>query len=319
VKEKDLQQVASQVDQSEKNFIKDNPSKDLSKSTVSSDEKSQVYAPPLVAGSYDMRGNVVQQNVKISEDLNEDNKENEHKNANELSDTIQSSENPELIVKDELTEQSNALQPKNGEYEYIHEDGKHSFLTYKNGELSGPTRIFNKSGDLEFEGVMENGKLNGVCKIYDNGILKSETMMLDDIPNGKSRQFDENGILTTEIMFKNGKKHGEMVQFHSNGEISSITTFANDKMNGPCEHRNVDGKVSIESAYANDKLHGLMKNFYTGVYGNGIMRESNYDNGLLAGKEILYHSSGYISSESYYENGQLTAPTKTYPPPKKMK
>jgi antitoxin component YwqK of YwqJK toxin-antitoxin module len=207
--------------------------------------------------------------------------------------------------------------PKDGEYEYVDENGKRNILTYKDGELTGPIQIFDKAGNLELECVMENGQLNGTCKIYDSGILKSETEMLSNLPHGSSKQFDENGVLIAEIKFENGKKQGEMTQFHSNGEISTITTFTEDKMDGSYKGYNVGGELLMKSEYKNNKLQGLMENFYTGIDGNGIMRESIYENGQLAGRTVLYHSSGQILSESDYENGQLAKPTKLYPQPKK--
>jgi antitoxin component YwqK of YwqJK toxin-antitoxin module len=334
VKDKEFQQIASQIDQSEKKFIKDNPSDDKLKSIDVCDENQKPYSPPLVAGSHDSEGNVIQtlsQNTKDIDAENVDNLYDENEtDKKEINDRLSDDAKNKITepnIENELVEDLSNIEsqefsaqqqppPKDGTYECVNKDGKLSILTYKNDELTGPIQIFDKAGNLELDGIMEKGQLNGICKIYDNGILKSETMMSNNEPHGMSKQFDEHGTLIAEINFENGKKQGDMTQFHSNGEISAITTFTDNKMNGSFKSYSTFGELSMRSEYKNDKLHGLMENFYVGIDGNGMMRESNYENGLLTGKEILYHSSGYILSESYYENGQLAEPIKSYPSPK---
>ncbi|MDR1908198.1 MAG: hypothetical protein LBQ43_05060 [Holosporales bacterium] len=196
--------------------------------------------------------------------------------------------------------------PENGEYEYIDSKSKRNVVNFKNGELNGPIHIFDTNNVLEFEGNMTKGKLHGLCRSYKNGVLVSEAEMLEDVPHGLSRQFDEaGGGLISETWFDHGVKQGEMRQYHSTGEVASLTLFEADKMSGPASFFDTGGARSMEAHYRADKLHGKSTAYYSVAEGGRVMRISNYVEGQLDGVVKSYSSSGEATAEDHYKRGQL--------------
>lgn len=284
------------------------------------------YAPPLVAGSHNENGDIQEnketQRAKDSEDEDDEKKDDNDDDDENNGFNFENIELPEILnleSDDKKTEELSEEPPEDGEFEYVDDDGKRHVITYENGELTGPIKIFDKNDQLEFEGEMKKGKLCGMCKTYEQGILRSQTNLLDNLPQGLSQQFDEHNNLITETNFEKGVKQGEMKQYYPTGELLTKVTFDHDEMNGPLESYNGQGEILMKTTYKKNKIQGNMENFYTGTDGIGCMRLATYKEGELQGKEVIYHSSGSILSESYYEAGQLKAPPTTYPPPKAKK
>lgn len=245
----------------------------------------RVYALPLLAESHDALGEVL-------------------KNAEGISPEEEASEAP--ISPEPAQEEAapRALPPPvDGLYETVDEEGRKSILTYKEGNLTGPVQLFTPDGLLFFEGELDHGRLCGLCKSYENGVLRSTVKMENGQPHGLAKQFNENGALVSEVTFVRGTKQGEMVQYDPQGNVSMQATFSDDMLNGPFKTF-AQEELTLKTTYKNGHLHGLLENFYAEAEGGKYLRTAAYEEGVLQGKERIYHASGSLLMETEYASGK---------------
>ena len=79
--------------------------------------------------------------------------------------------------------------------------------TYRNGALNGPWVMYKFGKKIE-ERYYNNGKLEGIVKVYDERTfkLKQESEYKDGLQDGFFRYYDENGNVTLEYEYKKGEK-----------------------------------------------------------------------------------------------------------------
>ncbi|GHS92884.1 hypothetical protein AGMMS49949_05520 [Alphaproteobacteria bacterium] len=298
------------------------------------EEPPAPYAEPLTAGSHDKDGNVKEKEKKGSEEDAEKEEGKEGASPEESTEEGWTGKAGELLegakalapseeappAPEEPTEEEPKKNPdpppEDGPFEYFDDAGDHYVVTYAGGVLTGPFSIFNKDEQPKMEAGMKGGKLDGVGKTYENGIVRTEFEMKEGVLHGVCREFNEEGILVAEMTFVEGQKQGEMKQYHPDGETVALSsTFNADKRSGKCESFSRQGQIQLRTFYEDDQIHGAMENFYTGLDGNGLMRLASYAKGLLDGEEKVYHASGRILSQAEYKEGALKK-KRDFPPPR---
>ena len=66
--------------------------------------------------------------------------------------------------------------------------------------------IFYPSGKLLSIFTLENGKTNGIVKVYyENGKIQAIHNFKDNVLNGEAIEYDENGNVVKKVLYKNGK------------------------------------------------------------------------------------------------------------------
>ncbi len=127
---------------------------------------------------------------------------------------------------------------------------------------------------------------------YPNGKIAVEGNLIDDIPEGEWKEYDETGKLINQLTYENGLFYGVYIR---NGRESH---YANSKRNGPsnCYHSN--GNIYKIQHYKEDVLEGLdMEYFPSGQ----LRRSCNYKNGKLTGKTLEYNLKEELINEINYD------------------
>jgi antitoxin component YwqK of YwqJK toxin-antitoxin module len=125
---------------------------------------------------------------------------------------------------------------------------------YKNDELNGEWRTYNLKGTLVHLENFRNSKQIGIERdywidgktimeekeyfedttktinrqYYANGNLKSEIVLIHNVPNGISKKFYENGILEDEVSLKDGKFEGVRTYYYPDGKKWIVEEYKQD-------------------------------------------------------------------------------------------
>lgn len=331
VENNDIKKAANQVDASAKDSEEEEQQTPEKANMLSpkarlsnrpSSGRPAPYSAPLKGGAHAKSGGLLPDDTApLDETKIRDPKDEEQRNREkadrEKDEEIETREEEQQDKKDSTAERERANErdkrtpPHNGPYEYVDKNSKRHIITYTNGEVTGPVRIFDSKNNLEFEGQMIKGKLCGTCRTYKDGVLQRISEMQNDVPHGLTKQFDETGALWIETTFVNGKKHGQMKQYNKSGAVTSLAMYESDNMHGPSESFDEAGDIESRTYYAAGKMHGTMEAFYSRFEGGGRKRLAHYSTGKLHGRETIYQSSGIILTEATYEHGKKVQAAQT--------
>ncbi len=132
-----------------------------------------------------------------------------------------------------------------------------------------------ENGNISLEGLMVDGKREGLFKEYDlEGRMTWERTYKDDILDGVCRKYYETGELNSDWRFKDGKSFGIAKEFYQNGKLLR-----------KWDHRKQDkGIILLKEFYRNGKA----------------LSESVYKNNSLISVK-RYNKSGKIILNENYE------------------
>ena len=156
-----------------------------------------------------------------------------------------------------------------------------------------------------YEGRLEDGVLQGECKLYDeNGVLIYEGQVKDGERNGNGKEY-KNGVLVYDGQFVNGLYDG-MGTLYKDGQILYTGQFSNSLYEGR-------GKLYGERSliYDGQFTAGLFDGFGTLYDENGkILYTGQYEKGIRSGNgkeyndgELLY--DGQFQDDLYEGRGKL--------------
>jgi antitoxin component YwqK of YwqJK toxin-antitoxin module len=98
---------------------------------------------------------------------------------------------------------------------------------------NGYTILKYPSGKKSGEGIMQNGKPEGIWKAYyENGALKSEGKKTAGITDSVWNFYSAEGLLKSSIEYATGQKNGTSKTFDKNGNLMAEEQFAIDKKDG---------------------------------------------------------------------------------------
>jgi len=151
---------------------------------------------------------------------------------------------------------------------------------------------------------------------YENGVVISRELYINDKREGLSYYFYENGILKNETSYVNGKKQGLTKEYNQEELIQSLIYYHNGYITdredinitdeqgleqGTWKYFYPDGKLKTEKNYKDGKIHGLYKEFNT--KGNLVLA-MKYENGLLVEENVEDDEDIEIRNE-YNEQNRL--------------
>ena len=155
---------------------------------------------------------------------------------------------------------------------------------------------------------------------FENGMIRSETPLVDGIRHGRERVFFANGNVQIETPWVKGYKEGVEKQYFENGGIRRTTSYRLSKKQGAdTEYFEQGNAIRRESYYTDDIIDGTQREFYP----NGTIKNVNqYEHGDRHGISSTFTSQGAIMNEtpyvhniihgvarSYYSDGQLNHET----------
>lgn len=116
---------------------------------------------------------------------------------------------------------------------------------------------------------------------------------------------------STEVGFyENAKKEGSWVKQTSQGVLSQLTTYKAGIRNGSSLTFDRKGNITKQEFYKDGKLHGFIITYHEAsksssntTAGNKPSSKTNYVDGIIEGKKILYYENGRIMEESNYSAG----------------
>ena len=168
---------------------------------------------------------------------------------------------------------------------------------YVIGETKPYTGTFigkDENGNLQIEGMVKNGKLNGIVKIYY-----------------------ENGQLCQELKYENGI---QITSTHEKERVENVTRMntIDGKYYVGTEHIPYTGKLVMEftgdaSLAEWDIKDGLMEGMERVYYKSGqLWSELTYKKGEAYGTKRTYYEDGKLLKTTEYKNGKLNGLDKTY-------
>jgi antitoxin component YwqK of YwqJK toxin-antitoxin module len=102
-----------------------------------------------------------------------------------------------------------------------------------------------------------------VEEFYPNGIIKSETEVVNGLRNGISKTYDELGRLTSTAEFVNDIYEGWMTTYNpKNGKVAAKAMYKNDKQNGPVTLYYAEGQLYREEYYKDGRVDSIVKTFW---------------------------------------------------------
>jgi antitoxin component YwqK of YwqJK toxin-antitoxin module len=229
-------------------------------------------------------------------------------------------------LQSEITYQAGVKQGLNRRYsqDVIEE------YTYVNDTIKGTARWLSYTGHLNRTIPYENGKENGLAKLYDTlgniigtidyrdgYVVKREYINRTD-PNGMKqgywKSFWENGNLMVEGYYQNGKKNGFFKYYNVDGYFLEIEKWEHDILiEDATETKQLERQIDY---HPNGKIKTIAY-FYKGIP-DGVRREYTPDgtvlksyifrNGILMGEGIVDDNGRKQGDwKEFYETGALRA------------
>ncbi|MEZ7498117.1 hypothetical protein QO200_05130 [Flavobacterium sp. Arc3] len=96
---------------------------------------------------------------------------------------------------------------------------------------------------------------------YQNGKLKAQGKITNEIKNGKWKHFYDNGNLFQIGKYSNGEKTGKWEIFQENGNREAIGTFIEGKKHGIWKSYHTNGTIYTETEWDNGKLTSIISRY----------------------------------------------------------
>lgn len=185
--------------------------------------------------------------------------------------------------------------------EYYPDGTRKVELKYRYGKLEGPSRWYNKNGQLWYEYYYHKGKLEGMSRRwFANGNKQLEENYREDRKEGLSRHWNESGVLILEAHYRNDTLHGSYIEFYGSRRPMIEGSYDMGRFDGTWKYYHADGYQTGEGRFV--KGTGIQKAWYE----NGRdMRETPFVNGLREGKETRWDRSGKVEQVVWYKQGQV--------------
>jgi antitoxin component YwqK of YwqJK toxin-antitoxin module len=131
-----------------------------------------------------------------------------------------------------------------------------SGIWYYNNEIyNGRIIDYYYSGRIQGEGILKNGKLEGLRKMYyQNGNLSVERYYTNSISNGLEKEYYEDGTLKQKGLIINGKEDGIWEKYFPNGQVKQRTNLKNGIVDGESTIYYSTGKILSVELGQNGKI-----------------------------------------------------------------
>lgn len=124
---------------------------------------------------------------------------------------------------------------KNGSWITYHEDNGRiqTMQTWVDGQLNGPSLIFNNRGQIESKSDYKAGIFDGEVATYKFGRIEKMTPYSKGKIEGTYEEYNQKGKLLKQIEFKNGVQDGALKYFDDEGNVTLEYLYKNgEKVSG---------------------------------------------------------------------------------------
>jgi hypothetical protein len=137
----------------------------------------------------------------------------------------------------------------------------------------------NADGKILEEGVLKNGKRNGMWVVYQ----------------------DRRPLPKSIINFVDDQYSGTYMEYSATGQLELICSYTANKLDGKFI-RVKNTRLLEEGTYVNGEIDGNYKKFYPSK--DILQQENNYKMGKLHGSTKYYNEEGQVIMEYEYNNGE---------------
>jgi antitoxin component YwqK of YwqJK toxin-antitoxin module len=132
---------------------------------------------------------------------------------------------------------------------------KNGIWYYNNEIYNGKFIDYYYSGRIQGEGILKNGKLEGLRKMYyQNGNLSVERYYTNSISDGLEKEYYEDGTLKQKGILINGKEDGIWETYFPNGQVKQRTNLKNGIVDGESTTYYSTGKILSVEIGQNGKI-----------------------------------------------------------------
>ena len=184
---------------------------------------------------------------------------------------------------------------------------KNGIWYYKNEIYNGRFIDYYYSGRIQGEGIMKNGKLEGIRKMYfQNGNISVERNYTNSISDGLEKEYYEDGTLKQKGVFINGKEDGIWETYFPNGQVKQRTNLKNGIVDGESTIYYSTGKILSTELGKNGKI--IPDKRLEKI--TQLMKKSNESNQNGDRKSAIKYCSKVIEidseyAEAYFSRGTL--------------
>ena len=184
---------------------------------------------------------------------------------------------------------------------------KNGIWYYKNEIYNGRFIDYYYSGRIQGEGIVKNGKLEGIRKMYfQNGNISVERNYTNSISDGLEKEYYEDGTLKQKGVFINGKEDGIWETYFPNGQVKQRTNLKNGIVDGESTIYYSTGKILSTELGKNGKI--IPDKRLEKI--TQLMKKSNESNQNGDRKSAIKYCSKVIEidseyAEAYFSRGTL--------------
>ncbi|MCB0395539.1 MAG: toxin-antitoxin system YwqK family antitoxin [Flavobacteriales bacterium] len=171
----------------------------------------------------------------------------------------------------------------------------------------GFVQLFHSNGKVASEGLMKNGKPEGLWKNYtEEGQLKSEGNRVNHQLDGIWKFYGENGNIELEVTYREGKKEGPKNSYDTTGQLTMTEAFHDDVKDGPTMHYYAGGATHKFIPFVTGKEEGTG---YEYDKDGTIITIWKFQKGFMVKQEKINRKDKNLRKQGrwkdFYENGQM--------------
>ena len=189
----------------------------------------------------------------------------------------------------------------------IYDNGYYYIGQFKNNLRNGEGILYNKNGNIKYDGEWANGEMEGNGKYYYENGAYYIGQFKNNLRNGKGILYYKNGNIFYDGEWFNNKIEGNGKYYYENGNYY-IGQFKNKLPNGKGILYYKNGNVLYEGEWFNNKIEGNGKLYSI----NGNYYIGQFKNNLKNGKGKLCYKNGNILYEGEFFNDKVEGNGKFY-------
>jgi antitoxin component YwqK of YwqJK toxin-antitoxin module len=215
---------------------------------------------------------------------------------------------------------------KNGKFTAVSKDNRFYYEGhYSDNLLHGPYQKEDRKEKLVWEQNYQYGKLHGISKTYNKGVIIEASEFYAGRRSGKFKEYYKNGAIRKIFHLKNDTIVGTTTQYYANGQVSSLeewneaerypnyTSFYEDgtkrseSFPGSGIHRNYYTNGNMMSEVIPQSGSDSMKTIYKFFKESGPLDYTYYRqlNKVWGGEMKAYYKKKKYTISKFYGNGKI--------------
>ena len=137
---------------------------------------------------------------------------------------------------------------------YVNNQTESMIIYYTNGELDGPHKRYDSSGNLLFYKYFTGGTPREEYEYRNDGTLTGKKIYMDHLSHHEY-QYYNNGKVSQETCYVDGLLCGELKKYRKDGSLKLLLRYQSDKLHGKCLKISKDGKETITNYYHGKRVN----------------------------------------------------------------